>query len=664
MQFITDLESWSEIPIEPKTIGHHGGLVLVQTGEPESLLLARVKAGLTLTVAQTKSCLAWLKVDIKGQKSKSQLYTSLIECVLDSPEDRQEAFKKSSVGGDGFDEAGSDISEYDELLKLLEEDAENRDDQDLKNERKTVARKRTARAIAKGNEHLAGKKRGKGKGKGKGKAKTKKTVAKPKQKGKGKGRKKRKMLEDAQENAPAETPAISNEPVPGPSEPVENDAPIAEPFVAAGSSPAVSNSHDAAVSNSQQVADNEAPIAEPFVAADPSPAVSKSHDAAVSNSQQVADNEAPIAEPFVAADPSPAVSKSHDAAVSNSQQVADNEAPIAEPFVAADPSPAVSKSHDSQQVADNEAPIAEPFVAADPSPAVSKSHDAAVSNSQQVADNEAPIAEPFVAAGSSPAVSKSHDAAVSNSQQVADNEAPIAEPFVAADSSPAVSKSHDAAVSNSQQVADNEAPIAEPFVAAGSSPAVSKSHDAAVPNAHDAAPTETTVEDNVSHDAAGTRPAVPEPNHAVHPDTDTQQVEAHASCVAAGSSPAVSGSHDELVEGIVPTIDAVAPSDAEPRVRGPRLYSTPQIMQSLSPPGCAIRLNRDLALIILKNGISSCVSPNVAQSYVRYFCFGGGGIVQMNSTNDSMMVLVFVLQLGFVHLHSLLNGSCFATFPI
>ena len=97
--YISDLEGWVDVPVQPVTVGHHGGLVLLQVSDPQPLCIARVKAGLTLTVKQAKACLEWLQHPVKGQPPKAEIFKLLISLLLDSPEERDAAFAKSNAGG-------------------------------------------------------------------------------------------------------------------------------------------------------------------------------------------------------------------------------------------------------------------------------------------------------------------------------------------------------------------------------------------------------------------------------------------------------------------------------------------------------------------------------------------------------------------------------------
>lgn len=61
--FICDLD-WLVIPVVPKLLHQHGGLVVVQDGEAIPLLVERVKKGFPLTVKQIQSCLSFLGVSM------------------------------------------------------------------------------------------------------------------------------------------------------------------------------------------------------------------------------------------------------------------------------------------------------------------------------------------------------------------------------------------------------------------------------------------------------------------------------------------------------------------------------------------------------------------------------------------------------------------------
>ncbi|CAL1138753.1 unnamed protein product [Cladocopium goreaui] len=136
---ICDLEEWLDISFEVQMVGNHGGLVMVPSGPSENLCAARVKQGLQLTVKQALACISCLGIKIPSQKSKPAIYKLLIDSVLATPEEREDAFQKSAVmKGDGQEDSQSNISDYEELIKLVEEDAENQGDQDLKQEREQV----------------------------------------------------------------------------------------------------------------------------------------------------------------------------------------------------------------------------------------------------------------------------------------------------------------------------------------------------------------------------------------------------------------------------------------------------------------------------------------------------------------------------------------------
>ena len=151
---ISDLEGWVDVPVQPSTLGHHGGLVLLQTFEAQPLCTARVKEGLTLTVRQAKACLKWLNQPLKGQPSKAELYKLLISLILDSPEERDDAFAKSHAGAlENEPDADDADSDYEALLQLVE-DAENRGDPDLVNERKKYPKEGMPKLLPKGHQTL------------------------------------------------------------------------------------------------------------------------------------------------------------------------------------------------------------------------------------------------------------------------------------------------------------------------------------------------------------------------------------------------------------------------------------------------------------------------------------------------------------------------------
>ena len=135
---ICTLDEWVEIPIQPVLHNDFGALVLEKTDEPLPLPLARIQNGLGLTVKECKEVLRACKVHLPGQPSKAQVYQALIEHYIADAEEVQKAITLSSAKlkqeEDGPDEDA--LSEYEDLLELVEEDTENQHDPDIKNEKK------------------------------------------------------------------------------------------------------------------------------------------------------------------------------------------------------------------------------------------------------------------------------------------------------------------------------------------------------------------------------------------------------------------------------------------------------------------------------------------------------------------------------------------------
>ena len=139
---ITSLEDWLHIPVEPTLEGDHAALVLKQVGEPVPLLKAKLMSGLDLTVNQVKLVLKSLGIFLKGAPSKAECYSALANAVAGNAEEatkflNQSALKKPS------EEEQEDLQEYSDLLDLMEEDLENRNDPDIKGEKKKLAQKKS-----------------------------------------------------------------------------------------------------------------------------------------------------------------------------------------------------------------------------------------------------------------------------------------------------------------------------------------------------------------------------------------------------------------------------------------------------------------------------------------------------------------------------------------
>ena len=194
--FICDLD-WLVIPVVPKLLHQHGGLVVVQDGEATPLLVERVKKGFPLTVKQIQSCLSFLGVHAGAQLGKPKLIQMLIEMVLPTDQERENALLNSS-NLNAAEEDHDDDSDYEALLQLVEEDGQNRGDPELVKAKQKIKQKKHAKKMAKeaGNLPIKGKGKGKGrKGRGKGRGKgnqNKKSDAEPKAKPKAKQKGRRK----------------------------------------------------------------------------------------------------------------------------------------------------------------------------------------------------------------------------------------------------------------------------------------------------------------------------------------------------------------------------------------------------------------------------------------------------------------------------------------
>ena len=132
LKHVTSFEDWLMVPTEP--VLHQGALMLKQSGEPSSLLRAKLQQGLDLTVRDVKTILSCKGVHLKGAPSKAQCYEALIKCVAENDEEAAAFLATSSLNMP--EEKEGEDAEFNELLELLEEDIENRDDPDIKNEKK------------------------------------------------------------------------------------------------------------------------------------------------------------------------------------------------------------------------------------------------------------------------------------------------------------------------------------------------------------------------------------------------------------------------------------------------------------------------------------------------------------------------------------------------
>ena len=214
---ITKLDEWVGIPAEPALLNSHGSLIMVVSGDPTPLPFLRCQVGLDLTVAQCLEVLRAANVHLSGQPSKATVYSAFIDTFV--PSDGREAALAKSKATFLQDEDNDDdrLSDYQEILGMIEEDTHNQGDPDIKGEKDKLKKKR--RVLGKlpkvpGDDHttLAVPKRrafGRGKGKGKGGRKGRgrgEGVAKPKAKPKANSKKRK-----AAEMAPiADAPAADD----------------------------------------------------------------------------------------------------------------------------------------------------------------------------------------------------------------------------------------------------------------------------------------------------------------------------------------------------------------------------------------------------------------------------------------------------------------------
>ena len=152
----------------------HGALILKQVGEPMPLVKARLHNGLDLTVKEVKSVLSAHGVVLPGAPSKSDCYAKLMELHAENDLQMQEFLQKSKVKlNQGDLEEEDRVSEYEELLGMIEEDDINRNDPDVKQEKEKLKRRRLQKPkVPEGHITLEPKRgRGRGRGKGRGRAK-------------------------------------------------------------------------------------------------------------------------------------------------------------------------------------------------------------------------------------------------------------------------------------------------------------------------------------------------------------------------------------------------------------------------------------------------------------------------------------------------------------
>ena len=252
---ITSLDGYLEVPVEPTLENENGVLLLQQVGKPVPLAKARLQNGLDLTVKEVKSVLAAYGVTLPGSSAKADFYSKLMEIHASNEDEMAEFMAKSKLKATEDDGAASD---FEELLELLEEDLENRNDPDVMQEKAKAKRKRMQHPKAAPEGHITleppqrgrGRGRGKGKGRGKGRGKSNpvegalvQSNTKKHKFGRGKGTKKGKTLpaEASSSNVPTEEeikaafsePAVESQPLcqlelEPPNEPVPVE-PVASP---------------------------------------------------------------------------------------------------------------------------------------------------------------------------------------------------------------------------------------------------------------------------------------------------------------------------------------------------------------------------------------------------------------------------------------------------
>lgn len=145
VEHITQIDDWKDIPCKPVLLNSHGALMFLQDGPAESLPVARIHAGLNLTVNQCKHILKQAKdISLKGNPSKTQVYNAFIAAFI--PDADQAAIDdllavSTAKIKEESEEAEDQLSDYEDLLDLVEEDC-NHADPDVKQEKKKVKRKR------------------------------------------------------------------------------------------------------------------------------------------------------------------------------------------------------------------------------------------------------------------------------------------------------------------------------------------------------------------------------------------------------------------------------------------------------------------------------------------------------------------------------------------
>ena len=559
VQHITQIDAWQDIPCKPVLLNSHGALILMQDGPPVPLPVARIHAGLNLTVKQCKQILLSRNIKLKGTPSKAEVYKALIaEFIEDeSARDKLLALSTAKMKEEG-EEPEDQLSDYEDLLDLVEEDC-NHDDPDIKQEKKKLKRKRLGLGKVKktGDDSiLLGPKENKVK-KPKMKAKAK---AKPSAKGKGRARGRgrgkaavednpdRPPLQDKSNNAAASS-AAKEEQIPAdeiaklfdesePENPAVQAASLAELEEFFADSPPEHTPKD---EPSKEEVSSHAPSASAEAAEPPS----------IAPPQAASTQEVAAGTPHAPEADAPSIAPSQ---VASTQELAAGtpHAPEAEA-----PSIAPSQVASTQELAADTSNVPEAEA-----PAFEQSQAA---RTQEVAADKSNVPE-----AESPAFEPSQAAAT---QEVAAG-IPIAE--------------------------EAEAPTIEPSQAAATQEVA-----AGIPIAPEAeAPTIAPSQAAATQEVAAGIPIAPEaeaPTIAPSQAAATQEVAANTSNAATAEAKVSSSAPEAEPEAapIVPaSSDAAEPAGpAGSRTRGPKVFASPASLADISPPGCSVRLNRIWACI-------------------------------------------------------------------
>ena len=138
--FMLNLDDWICVPSKHVCLNRYGPLVFEKTGAPIPLLLARIQAGLQLTIRQCQAVLKHYKVTTTSQMRKRDYFWAIFGIFLTTDQEKDSAMERSGIEkadtGDGDDAQQELDSDYEELLEQLEE--VNMGDADLKSEKAKV----------------------------------------------------------------------------------------------------------------------------------------------------------------------------------------------------------------------------------------------------------------------------------------------------------------------------------------------------------------------------------------------------------------------------------------------------------------------------------------------------------------------------------------------